>query len=160
VGKNIVVDIADMAIATSKDDILVTYSLGSCLGIAIYDPVAGIGGLMHCMLPLSSVDPEKAKDRPFMFVDTGMTIMLTQLFEAGLVKANTVIKVAGGAKLLDKNDLFRIGERNYTVFRKFLWKNGLMIKAENVGGDITRTVRLEMATGRFLIKSSGSEWEI
>jgi len=157
VGKNIVVD---MAIATSKDDILVTYSLGSCLGIAIYDPVAGIGGLMHCMLPLSSVDPEKAKDRPFMFVDTGMTIMLTQLFEAGLVKANTVIKVAGGAKLLDKNDLFRIGERNYTVFRKFLWKNGLMIKAENVGGDITRTVRLEMATGRFLIKSSGSEWEI
>ncbi len=159
-GKNIVVDIADMAIATSKDDILVTYSLGSCLGIAIYDPVAGIGGLMHCMLPLSSVDPEKAKDRPFMFVDTGMTIMLTQLFEAGLVKANTVIKVAGGAKLLDKNDLFRIGERNYTVFRKFLWKNGLMIKAENVGGDITRTVRLEMATGRFLIKSSGSEWEI
>jgi len=158
--KNIVVDIADMAIATNKDDILVTYSLGSCLGIAIYDPVAGVGGLMHCMLPLSSVDQEKAKDRPFMFVDTGMIVMLTKLFDAGLAKANAVVKVAGGARLLDKNDLFRIGERNYTVFRKFLWKNGLMIKAENVGGDITRTVRLEMSTGRFLIKSNGNEWEI
>ena len=156
----IVVDIADMAVSTSVDDTLVTYSLGSCLGITIYDPVMKIGAMMHCMLPLSSVDPDKAKDRPYMFVDTGMNVMLGKLFEMGMSKANAVVKVAGGASVLDRQGLFKIGERNYTVFRKFLWKNGMMIKAEDVGGEIARTVRLEMATGRFLLRSNGREWEI
>ena len=156
----IVVDIADMAVSDCATDVLVTYSLGSCLGITVYDPKARIGGMIHCMLPLSTVDVEKAKIRPCMFVDTGMTLLLQTLFNKGVTKANAIVKVAGGASMLDKQGLFRIGERNMTVFRKIMWKNGMLIKSVDVGGEITRTVRLEIATGRFLIKSNGQEVEI
>lgn len=156
----IVVDIADMAISANAEDTLVTYSLGSCLGIVLYDPTLRIGGMMHCMLPLSSVDAQKAKERPSMFVDTGMVLLLTKIFEMGVQKRNLVVKVAGGSRVLDTQGLFRIGERNYTVFRKILWKNGLMIAAEHVGGEVTRTIRLDIGTGRFTIKMGGQEVEL
>ncbi|HUI06926.1 MAG TPA: chemotaxis protein CheD [Verrucomicrobiae bacterium] len=158
--KQIVVDIADMAVSGDTDDVLVTYSLGSCLGISVYDPAVRVGGLIHCMLPLSSVDGEKAKVKPWMFVDTGMTVFLQKLFDMGVTKANAIVKVAGGASMLDRQGLFRIGERNMTVFRKVMWKNGMLIKATDVGGEVTRTVRLEISTGRFLIKSNGQEVEL
>jgi chemotaxis protein CheD len=158
--RQVVVDIADMAVSSDAADVLVTYSLGSCLGISIYDPVVRAGGLIHCMLPLSTVDGEKAKTKPYMFVDTGVTLLLQELFNRGVTKANAIVKVAGGASMLDKQGLFRIGERNMTVFRKIMWKNGMLIKAVDVGGEITRTVRLEIATGRFLIKSEGQEVEL
>ncbi len=157
---SIVVDIADMAVTTSTDDVLITYSLGSCIGVSVYDPVAKVGGLMHCMLPQSKIDRDKAQTRPYMFVDTGMMLFLTKLFDLGATKANAVVKVAGGSRVLDKNGLFRIGERNYTIFRKILWKNGMIITAENVGGDITRTVRLDMSTGVFTMKSGGVVTEL
>lgn len=154
---NLIVDIADMVTSDNKDDVLVTYSLGSCLGISIYDPVACVGGLMHCMLPLAKVDPVKAKDKPYMFVDSGMSTMLNRLFKMGLTRKNAIIKVAGGARVIDKSDMFKIGERNFTIFRKILWKNGMMLKAHDVGGGETRTVRLIMATGEFLVKTSSGE---
>jgi chemotaxis protein CheD len=158
--KQVIVDIADMVISSNADDLLVTYSLGSCLGITVYDPSTKVGGMMHCMLPMSSVAPDKARERPYMFVDTGMTLMLTKLFGMGVTKANAVVKVAGGASVLDKQGLFRIGERNYTIFRKILWKNGMMIKAEDAGGTDTRTVSLAIGTGRFTVKSNGKEMEL
>jgi len=158
--RQVVVDIADMAVSSDAADVLVTYSLGSCLGITVYDPMVRAGGLIHCMLPLSTVDSEKAKTKPYMFVDTGVALLLQELFDRGVTKANAIVKVAGGASMLDKQGLFRIGERNMTVFRKIMWKNGMLIKAVDVGGEVTRTVRLEIATGRFLIKSGGQEVEL
>lgn len=151
----IVVDIADAVVSDDPDVELVTYSLGSCVGVAVYDPAVRVGGMIHCMLPLSKVDEDKAKTKPYMFVDTGMSLFLTKLFEAGVTRSNAVVKVAGGASVLDKNGLFRIGERNYTVLRKILWKNGMLIKAEDVGGESSRTIRLEIGSGRFTMRSSG-----
>lgn len=151
---NVVVDIADMAISTNTGDVLITYSLGSCLGIAVYDPVNVVGGLMHCMLPLSKIDASKAAEKPYMFVDTGMQAFLGALYKQGLQKKNALVKVAGGARVMDRNDLFKIGERNYTVLKKVLWKNGLLIKGEHVGGAETRTVRLDMSTGDYHIKAT------
>ena len=156
----IVVDIADAKVSKSLEDVLVTYSLGSCVGVVIYDPVIHVGGMVHCMLPLSSVDANKAQEKPYMFVDTGVVKFLTQLFDLGLVRSRAIVKVAGCSKILDNSNLFRIGERNYTVLRKLRWKNGLMIKAESVGGSVSRTVRLEMATGRCLLRSGGIESEL
>jgi len=150
-----VVDIADMKISDNPADTLITYSLGSCVGVAIYDPVLRLGGMIHCMLPLSKVDKEKAKIRPYMFVDTGMQLMLGSLYEKGLRKARAVINVAGGSQVLDSQGVFKIGERNFTVLRKILWKNGLLMNAQEVGGNKSRTVSLEVGTGRFTIKSGG-----
>lgn len=155
----IIIDIADCRVSRDANDVLVTYSLGSCLGVAIYDPEARVGGIIHCMLPLASIYPQKAESRPFMFVDSGMARFLGMLFDLGVSRSRAVVKVAGCARILDNSNLFRIGERNYTVVRKILWKNGLMIKAEDIGGSISRTLRLEVATGRCSIRSSGVESE-
>ena len=156
----IVVDIADARVSKHAEDVLVTHSLGSCVGVMIHDPLVQVGGMIHCMLPLSSVDPRKAQEKPFMFVDTGMVQFLGQLFDLGVSRSRAVVKVAGCSRILDNSNLFRIGERNYTVLRKLLWKNGLMIKAESVGGSVSRTVRLEIATGRCLLRSGGVESEL
>ncbi len=117
---NVIVSIADMAISDHPEDVLITYSLGSCLGITFFDPVRQIGGLLHCMLPLSQVDAQKAQANPWMFVDTGVTALLNELFQRGCRKKDIVTRVAGAARVLDGKDLFRIGERNFTVFRKIM----------------------------------------
>lgn len=152
-----IVDIADMKISSQVSDILVTYSLGSCVGVAVYDPVLHIGGMIHCMLPLSKVDKEKASERPYMFVDTGMQSMLNQLFEYGVRKSRLKIAVAGGAQVLNDDSIFKIGERNFTVLRKILWKNSMLMNIQDVGGNISRTIRLHIGSGRFTIKSQGTE---
>ena len=156
----IIVDIADMAVSSNPEDSLITYSLGSCLGVVIYDPVIRVGGMIHCMLPLSNVDQVKADTRPGMFVDTGVPMMLQKLFDMGLKKTRAVVKVAGASLILDKQGLFRIGERNYTVFRKIMWKNGILITAEDIGGDLSRTVQLDIGTGVFTVKSKGKVTEL
>jgi chemotaxis protein CheD len=150
-----VVDIADMKASSDPAAELVTYSLGSCLGVTIYDPVVRVGGMAHFMLPLSAMDTEKAAARPFMYVDYGMVRFLEKIFGMGARKERCVVKVAGGSQVLDTNDLFRIGQRNYTVLRKILWKNGMMLKSEDVGGALSRTLRLELATGRVTVKAQG-----
>jgi chemotaxis protein CheD len=157
---NKTVGIAEMLISTDPSDVLVTYSLGSCLGVTVHDPDARVGGIIHCMLPLSSVDGEKAKERPFMFVDTGVSIFLQKLFEAGVRRSSAVVKIAGCASVLDHQNLFRIGERNLTVFRKLMWKNNIIIAAQDVGGAKSRTVYLDMPTGRTLIRSDRETVEL
>jgi len=151
------VDISDMKIARSPDEILVTYSLGSCVGLALYDRVAGVGGLIHCMLPLSKIDPEKAQLRPFMFVDTGVTRLLGDLFKLGAQRQNLMAKVAGAGSPLGREETFRIGQRNYTILRKLLWKNNILIDAEDIGGSKARTMYLYMTDGLVTVKSEGKE---
>jgi len=150
----VIVDVADMVVSADPRDVLISYSLGSCLGVTIHDPVAGVGGMIHCMLPLSRTDRDKAAQKPCMFVDTGMMVFLEKLFDLGLRKKRAVVKIAGAARTLEKSGLFRVGERNCAVLRKILWKNGMLIAAEDVGGDITRSIRLEIDSGRFYIKTA------
>lgn len=156
----ITVNISDMKVSNNPEDILVTYSLGSCVGVTLYDPLQKIGGLIHCMLPLSKVDPEKAKSVPCMFVDTGLPLMMQTLLNMGADKRRLVAKVAGGAVLLDDNGMFRIGERNHIVVRKLLWKNNILISSEDVGGTVARTVYLHINDGKTIIKSAGKEYEL
>ena len=157
---NHTVDISDMKATDRRDDVLVTYSLGSCVGVTLYDPTACVGGMIHCMLPLSKIDRAKAAEKPCMFVDTGIPLLLQTVFDLGAQRKNLICKVAGAASLLDEKKMFRIGERNYTVLRKILWKNNILIDAENVGGQMARTLHLYMDTGRTTIKSKGKETEL
>ncbi len=154
------VSVSEMQVSSAPTDVLVTYSLGSCAGLSLYDPVAAVGGLIHCMLPLSKIDREKAKANPQMFVDTGVPALLQQLFDMGAQRKRIVAKVAGCAQLLDEKRLFKIGERNYTVLRKILWKNDILIAAEDVGGSIPRTMFLHMDSGVTMLKMRGQEVEL
>jgi len=154
------VGISDMAISKDPRAELITHALGSCIGVTAYDPVAGVGGLIHIMLPMSKLAPEKAKDNPLMFVDSGIPVFFNKLFSAGAQRANIQLKVAGGAQVLDAESYFKIGERNYTVLRKLMWKNDLLIANEDVGGNKSRTMSLYISSGKVLIKSPTGEEEL
>ncbi len=155
-----VVDIADIKVTKDPRSTLITYSLGSCIGVAIWDPVNHVGGMLHYMLPESSISPDKAKANPAMFADTGIPTLFRSVYKIGAQKNNLVVKVAGGSHLLDDNGMFNIGKRNYVTLRKLFWKNKIMIDAEQVGGSISRTIRLNVGTGRFTIHSRGQETEL
>jgi len=155
-----VVDIADFAVSKDPRDTLVTYSLGSCIGVAIWDPEARVGGLLHYMLPESSLSPDKAKANPAMFADTGVPALFRAAYELGATKKRLVVKVAGGSQLLDDNGTFNIGKRNYVMLRKIFWKNGILIDKEDVGGSISRTLRLRCNEGRLTLKTRDGEREL
>lgn len=157
---NHVVGISEMKVTDRRDDVIVTYSLGSCVGLTLWDEVAGVGGMIHVMLPLSKIDRAKAESNPCMFVDTGIPALLQAVFDLGAKRQRLVARVAGCASLLDDKKLFKIGERNYTVLRKILWKNNILISAEDIGGTISRTLYLYMADGRTTIKTGGKESEL
>lgn len=156
----LVVGISDMRVSRNPEDALITYSLGSCIGVTAYDPMTRIGGMIHYMLPLSSISPDKAAQRPAMFADTGVPALLNELFAMGAAKNRVIIKAVGGAQLMDQHKLFNIGERNFLILRKILWKNNILIKSSDVGGMISRTVRFELDTGRVVVKSSKGETEL
>lgn len=149
----VTVGVGDLHVSGNSDDIIITYALGSCLGISVFDPIEGVGGLLHVMLPLSKVDPDKAKLKPAMYVDTGLGLLLDHCFSLGARKNNLVISVAGGAsmKKTEDDDYFKIGKRNFTTFRKLLWKNGFMIEHQDVGGNISRTMALRLSDGLVTI---------
>lgn len=156
-----VVGVADMKISTQPDDIIITHALGSCLGVSLYDPELRAGGILHVMLPSASVSPEKAQKNPYMFVDTGTPLFFKSLYSAGADKKNLVVKVAGGAAIgKGKEDFFAIGKRNFVMLRKLFWKNGIMIAGQDVGGNIARTMFLDLNTGRTWCQSNGREWDI
>mgnify|MGYP000971048775 CR=1 FL=1 len=155
-----VVGISDFRTSSNPDDIIITYSLGSCIGMTVYDPATRVGGMIHYMLPLSKISPDKALVKPAMFADTGVPELLKKVLELGASKSRLVVKVAGGSQLMDQHKVFNIGERNFLILRKILWKNNILIKAADVGGVISRTVRFELGTGKVTIKSSKGEVEL
>lgn len=156
----VTVDIADYKVSIDPSAVLVTYALGSCIAIILYDPMRKAGGMIHYMLPLSETSPEKARERPAMFADTGIPMLFHAMYDLGCKKVDIVVRVAGGGSLYDDSGRFAIGERNYTVLRKIFWKAGVMIAAEDVGGAKSRTARLYVADGRCSISSAGKEEEL
>lgn len=149
-----------MKISGSRDDSLITYSLGSCIGLSLYDPEVRIGGLIHCMLPLSMIDPNRAAERPCMFTDTGVSLLIAEMLKLGAQKRRLVAKVAGAARMLNGGSAFNIGERNRVVLRKLLWKNSILIAAEETGGTMARAMSLELENGTTTIRSGGKEHEL
>lgn len=154
------VGISDIRISNSVGESLITYSLGSCIGVAVYDPVQKLGGMIHYMLPQSKISPEKAMIKPAMFADTGIPLLLDSLCAEGAAKDRLILKVAGGAQLMDDNKLFNIGERNFLMLRKIIWTYNILIRGQHVGGNIARTLKLDIATGKVVVKFAGGEIEI
>jgi len=156
------VGVADIKISEDDTDLLITYALGSCLGITVYDYRAKRGALLHCMLPESNINKEKAAGNPYVYVDSGMKNMLENFYRKGSRKRDLIIRVAGGSssKMNEEEDFFQIGRRNFVSLRKYLWDEGLMLKSYDVGGYGSRTVTLEIANGKMIVKSQGSLKEL
>ncbi|PKN33669.1 MAG: chemotaxis protein CheD [Deltaproteobacteria bacterium HGW-Deltaproteobacteria-19] len=158
---DIVVGISDIKCSSKNEDVLVTYALGSCIAVAVHDPVAGVAGLLHFMLPDSTLDQSKAAQAPAMFADTGIPLLFKSCYQLGAEKRRMTVKVAGGASILNDTDYFRIGKKNITAMRKIFWRNNVLIGAEDTGLNFNRTVRLSVADGKCLVKvSNGTLKEI
>jgi chemotaxis protein CheD len=153
--KTLVVGVADMVASNDASAEIVTYSLGSCLGVTLYDPVRKVGGLLHLMLPDSGIDPVKAVNAPHMFVDTGVPRLFQAVANLGGDRTRAIIRVAGGSQFLDQNRVFNIGQRNYDTFCALLVRNGYTIHARDVGGVSCRTMRFDLSTGTVAIHSPG-----
>ncbi|MBA3015654.1 MAG: chemotaxis protein CheD [Proteobacteria bacterium] len=151
----LIVGISDMKIGTKPEEELVTYSLGSCIGVVLWDPVVKVGALLHYMLPDSSIDKDKAEMKPFMFADTGVPRMFKEIYKHGGVKERMKVYIVGGAQIMDDSGMFNIGKRNQMIIRKMFWKNNVTVAKEDVGGSVNRTVTLNVGTGHVRLKISG-----
>jgi chemotaxis protein CheD len=156
----VTVDISDYKVSSDPQAVLVTYALGSCIAVLVHDPVRVVGGMIHYMLPLSKINPEKARLLPGMFADTGIPQLFQSMYQKGCKKEDLVVKVVGGAQLHDASGVFNIGKRNYTVLRKMFWKQEVIIAAEDIGGSKSRTARLFVGSGRCTVCSQGEELEL
>jgi len=155
----IVVGISDLKVSGNIGDVLITYALGSCIGVAVYDPYVTVGGLLHFMLPDSSIDGNKAKKTPAMFADTGIPLLFKSCYKLGAEKKSMIVKVAGGASIMDDMNYFRIGQKNITALRKMFWRNNVIIDGEDIGKNHNRTVQLHISTGKVLVKNSANVFE-
>jgi chemotaxis protein CheD len=153
--KNIVVSIGDCHVVSDPESSLITYALGSCIAIAIYDPVSCVGGLLHYLLPDSTIDLEKAARNPFLFADTGIPALFRLAYSMGAVKSRLRVTAAGGAQAF-KSEAFQIGKRNQLAMKKILWRAGVLLHNEELGGRHSRTIRMEMSTGCIFMKTAGS----
>ena len=151
------VGVGDGEVSRDPDVVLMTYALGSCIAVMIHDPVARVCGMVHYMLPDSSQSATRAQERPWMFADTGIPLLLSSAMELGANKRRLTIFAAGGAQMMDATGVFNIGKRNCLALRKVLWKAGLIAHVEETGGELARTIRMEVGTGRVWLNEPGGE---
>ena len=133
---------------------LISYGLGSCVGIALYDQAMKIGGLAHIMLPDSS--HARSTENPAKFADTALPLMIADMVKLGAVKSRITAKIAGGSQMFtftNATDIMRVGERNAEAVRVILKKLDIRMLADDTGGNYGRTVELRLETGIFRVKT-------
>ena len=133
---------------------IISYGLGSCIGISMYDPQAKVGGLLHIMLPDSK--QSRASENPAKFADTGLPLMLGDLLQLGASRSRLVAKMAGGAQMFafaNATDIMRVGLRNAEAAKKILQELKIRLLAEDTGGTYGRTVQIDLETGIYRVKT-------
>ena len=152
----ITVGIADMKMAKGSG-ILITYALGSCIGLCFQDPALHLGALLHIMLPLNM---EAGRKNPLKYADTGIRETLKQMEAKGASRSRMTVKIAGGAKMFEisgGSGLGNIGQRNIESVHTILRNEGIRLLAEDVGGKVARTLLFDVASGQGCIRSYGKK---
>lgn len=149
------VGIGELQVTDDPTAELVTFSLGSCVGVSVYDPNRKVGGLLHIMLPDSTANLKRAAEQPQMFADTALPILFHSVYALGGQKENLIVKIAGGGDFLDAKKIFEIGKKNVEAVRTMLTRNKVKISSADTGGRRSRTMRLDLATGKVTIESPG-----
>lgn len=143
---------AAWAIAAGR---LSTVGLGSCVAVTIFDPVVKAGGLVHFQLAEAAADLERAARQPFLFGDRGVAALATSLAAKGVLAPRAQVVVCGGAQMIAGVASAQIGKRNVLAARKALWKAGFLIEQEIVGGNCSRSVSLDVASGEVVVREHG-----
>ena len=152
----ITVGIADMKMAKDSG-MLITYALGSCIGICLYDQKIKLAALIHIMLPLNM---ETGRKNPLKYADSGIRETLRAMEAKGALRSRIVVKAAGGAKMFDvggKGSLGNIGQRNIESVHTILKRENIRLLAEDVGGKVARTLLFDVASGQACVRSYGQK---
>lgn len=159
----IILGIGDYGAAKSPGSVVKTFALGSCVAAILRDPRTNAVGMVHVALPDSSINAAKAKQRPGYFADLGLPLLLREMAKLGS-PANgrgLIVKLVGGASIMDHNETFNIGKRNVLAIKKYLWAYGLGPLAEDVGENYSRTVSVAVDTGKVVVSCPGrGQWEV
>ena len=155
------IGIGELKVSNAAGDVLRSHGLGSCIGLVVLAPRQRTVGMLHVALPESKINLQLAKDQPGMFADTGIPFLLQEMERLGCSVGDMVIKIAGGASVMDPGATFEIGKRNILAVKKTLWRYRLGPVAEDVGDVISRTMSVSVDTGIVTVSSPRKgEWDI
>ena len=151
----ITIGIADMKMAKGQG-MLITYALGSCIGICLHDPLLKLGALVHIMLPINM---ETGRKNPMKYADTGIRETLKQMEAQGASRARITAKIAGGAMMFKDSSgaMGNIGQRNIESVRINLKKEGIRLLKEDVGGSLARTLLFDVNSGLGCVRCYGRQ---
>ncbi|MCP4713893.1 MAG: chemotaxis protein CheD [Deltaproteobacteria bacterium] len=159
----IMLGVGDLGFSKISGGVIKTLALGSCVAVVLLHPGTRMVGMIHVALPESRIDPQKGHAKPGYFADTGIPALVDQMREAGCRGNDNsfIVKLAGGASVMDPNNTFNIGKRNLIAIKQILWSRGMGAVAEHVGGHISRSVDVDVDTGKVIITSVGrGKWDI
>ena len=160
-----VLGVGDLGASAQAGAVIKTYALGSCVALIILDRKTRCVGMAHIALPESKISPEKAQSLPGYFADTAVSALLDEMRKqaGGILSApsDLIVKMCGGANVVDKGETFNIGKRNALAIKKYLWGYGLAPRSDDTGGNFSRTVTLYQSNGVVEISSPNKEnWKI
>jgi chemotaxis protein CheD len=161
----IILGVGDLGITNIPGECIKTYALGSCLAVILLHPPSKTIGMVHIALWDSGTNPGKALTQPGFFADTGVQALLRCMEKKAVpareFKQEIVVKIAGGANIMNPHDPFKIGQRNLEAVKRILSSLCLSIKASDVGGQISRTVSVFVDNGSVILSSpSKKDWRI
>ena len=152
------VNFSEMKISSNPVETLVAFSIGSGIGMTIHDPVGGVGGVLNFILPDSTkANGSNPAKTPYMFADTGIAAFLKALFEEGAKAENLNVVIDGAAHVMDQTGVFNIGQKNLEALKTCLDGYDIKIHHEASGGTQSRTISLEIGSGRSIIRTFGEE---
>ena len=159
----VILGVGDFGSSNSPGDDVKTFALGSCVAVIFMDPKTRTVGMAHVALPDSSINKAKAAEKPGYFADTAIPALLEQMTKFGCDKRGRgmIVKLCGGANVMDTNDTFQIGKRNALAIKKILWAYGMGAVAEDLGGNFSRTVVVSVSAGQITLSSPGKpNWQL
>ncbi len=152
----IIVRISDMAVSNLPGSSIVTYALGSCLCLVLYDKKLKLAGMLHSLLPEGKEKSLLPDFNALKYVDTAVPLLFKECYKLGATKQSLKVYAFGCATIRDAANVMNIGDRNFATLQKILWKNNVFLEQEFVGGSVSRTVEIQIDDGLILLKQGNS----
>ncbi|HKF69648.1 MAG TPA: chemotaxis protein CheD [Vicinamibacterales bacterium] len=160
-GRRLVIGIGEFAVSNRPGDVIITHALGSCIAVCVFDPRAGVAGMLHFLLPESSINPDRARCQPGVFADTGIPLLLDAAAQHGLSKKRAIVTLVGGAEMTQQaGSSFATGRRNALAAKNVLWRAGVFVSGQEIGGSGARTLYLSVADGRMEVHNGQTYKEL
>jgi len=159
--RRLVIGIGEFAVSNRSGDVIVTHALGSCIAVCVFDPRAGVAGMLHFLLPEASINPDRARHQPGVFADTGIPLLFEAASQYGLNKKRAIVTLVGGAEMTQQaGPSFATGRRNALAAKNVLWRAGVFVSGQEIGGTDARTLYLSVADGRMEVHNGQTYKEL